>query len=431
MPTRSALPVAALKMATLDWWIDKVLSTTPPVVPFIGFGLTCFFTTLTPSTTTRSSSTRDSTVPRLPLSRPVNTMTWSPLRILFMADEPLQNFRCQRDDLHETLGAQFARHRPEDAGADRLELGVQQHGGVAVELDQRAVLAAHALGGANDDGAVDLALLHATARRSFLDADLDHVTDRGITALRATEHLDAHDGFRARVVRDVEPRLHLNHLSFPQLAAVTLLGAPSPAVLGPWLGKENCCFDRRVRHQAKPHFGRSRRLCTEQGALSKRPRRSGLRLRQQRVGVADLELAGALDVQRLDDAIDDEHRIALRTHAHAARCQVEGQPGRLREVGAAVGHHAHLAGSLLVATPGPHHERVVHRDAPDLVDAGVLEFFRLLDVARHVLGRAGRRERAGQAEHGDLLASRQLVELEGVRADRAAVTFDFDEFLQL
>ena len=25
------------------------------------------------------------TVPRLPLSRPVNTMTWSPLRILFMA----------------------------------------------------------------------------------------------------------------------------------------------------------------------------------------------------------------------------------------------------------------------------------------------------------------------------------------------------------
>ena len=31
-------------MATFDWWIDMVLSTTPPVVPFIGFGLTCFFT---------------------------------------------------------------------------------------------------------------------------------------------------------------------------------------------------------------------------------------------------------------------------------------------------------------------------------------------------------------------------------------------------
>ena len=52
MPTRSALPVAALKIATFDWWIGIVLSTTPPVVPFIGFGLTCFLTTLTPSTST-------------------------------------------------------------------------------------------------------------------------------------------------------------------------------------------------------------------------------------------------------------------------------------------------------------------------------------------------------------------------------------------
>ena len=33
----------------------------------------------------------------------------------------------------------LARHRPEDARADRLELGVQQHRGVGVELDHRAV----------------------------------------------------------------------------------------------------------------------------------------------------------------------------------------------------------------------------------------------------------------------------------------------------
>ena len=44
MPTRSALPVAALKIATLDWWIGMVFSTMPPVVPFIGFGLACFLT---------------------------------------------------------------------------------------------------------------------------------------------------------------------------------------------------------------------------------------------------------------------------------------------------------------------------------------------------------------------------------------------------
>jgi hypothetical protein len=38
-----------------------------------------------PSISSLSSLTRSVTVPRLPLSRPVNTMTWSPLRILFMA----------------------------------------------------------------------------------------------------------------------------------------------------------------------------------------------------------------------------------------------------------------------------------------------------------------------------------------------------------
>src|SRR3954470_20911070 len=131
-PTRSALPVAALKIATFDWWIDSVLSTTPPVIPFIGFGLTCFLTTLTPSTISRSSSTRLSTVPRRPLSRPVRTMTWSPFRILFISTIPggrSEHFRRERDDLHEALGAELARHRPEDARADRLELGIEQHGG--------------------------------------------------------------------------------------------------------------------------------------------------------------------------------------------------------------------------------------------------------------------------------------------------------------
>src|SRR5690606_31401592 len=140
--------------------------------PFIGFGLACFLTRLTPSITTWLSPARSDTVPRLPLSRPAITMTWSPLRILFMARVSLQNFGSQRDDLHELLGAQLARDRSEDAGADRLQLGVEQHGGVAVELDERAVAAANALGGAHHHGVVDLALLDAAARGRFLDADL-------------------------------------------------------------------------------------------------------------------------------------------------------------------------------------------------------------------------------------------------------------------
>src|SRR5512140_429527 len=137
----------------------------PPVVPFRGFGLVCFFTRLTPSTTTWSASLRSETLPRLPLSRPASTMTSSPLRILFMTRSSLQDFGGQGHDLHEALGAQLARDRAEDAGADGLQLVVEQHGGIAVELDQGAVGAADALGGTDHHGAVDLAFVDAAARR--------------------------------------------------------------------------------------------------------------------------------------------------------------------------------------------------------------------------------------------------------------------------
>src|SRR5574340_1058639 len=120
----------------------------------------------------------------------------------------------KRHELHEALGTQLARYRPENARADRLELRREQHRRIAVETDERAVGAAHALGGAHDDGVVHLALLHASARRGVLDAHLDHVADRGVAALRAAEHLDAHHGARAGVVGDVQYGLHLNHCWF-------------------------------------------------------------------------------------------------------------------------------------------------------------------------------------------------------------------------
>src|SRR6478672_5320309 len=124
-------------------------------------------------------------------------------------------------------------------------------------------------------------------------------------------------------------------------------------------------------------------------AAGARPRRlQTLRLPDQGLGVADLELARRLDVESLDDAVFHQHRIALRANAHAARGQVERQAGRLGEVGAAVGHHADLAGRLLVARPGAHDERIVDRNAPDLVNAGRLQRGGLFDVARDVLGRA-------------------------------------------
>src|SRR3990172_4131397 len=104
----------------------------------------------------------------------------------------LQNFRRQRYDLHEPLGTQFARHRPEDARADRLELGGEQHRRVGIEADQRPVGAPHAFGGAHHDGVVDLALIHTPARRGVFDGHFDHVTNAGIAALGAAQHLYAH-----------------------------------------------------------------------------------------------------------------------------------------------------------------------------------------------------------------------------------------------
>src|SRR5512137_623353 len=96
------------------------------------------------STMTRSSPGRTiSTRPRLPFSFPAITATVSSFFIPFAMVCPclsrrpaavLQNFRREGDDLHVAARAQFAGHRPEDAAAERLALGVDDHGGVSVEL---------------------------------------------------------------------------------------------------------------------------------------------------------------------------------------------------------------------------------------------------------------------------------------------------------
>src|SRR5574343_1339262 len=177
-------------------------STMPPVVPFMGLGLTCFLTRLMPSTTRWESSLRSATVPRLPLSRPVSTITSSPLRILFMA-RTLENFRSQGHDLHEALATQFTRHGAEDAGANGLQLVVEQHCRIAVELDERTVATANALGGTNHHGTVNFAFFDATTRSSLFDADLDDVAHAGIATLGTTQHLDAQDGLRAGIVGNV------------------------------------------------------------------------------------------------------------------------------------------------------------------------------------------------------------------------------------
>ena len=135
MPTRSALPVAALKITTFDWWIGMVLSMMPPVIPFIGFGLRVLLDdvdALDDEVRRVDPAQHDAA---LALVAPAMHDDLVAFANLVHGRRSLQNFRGQRHDLHEPLGAQLARDRSEDAGADGLQLGVQQHGGVAVELD--------------------------------------------------------------------------------------------------------------------------------------------------------------------------------------------------------------------------------------------------------------------------------------------------------
>src|SRR5205085_5160223 len=146
----------------------------PPGSPIRGFE--CRLATWTPCTISRLSlgKTR-STSPLLPLSRPLITTTVSPFLIfIFGMVTASQHLGGQRDDLHEPAGAQFARHRPEDAGPDRLALPADQHRRVAVEADRAAVGAPDLLGGADDHGAVDVALFDAAARDRLLHRDDDH-----------------------------------------------------------------------------------------------------------------------------------------------------------------------------------------------------------------------------------------------------------------
>src|SRR5215472_9656770 len=130
----------------------------------------------------------------------------------------LENLRRERDDLHLTLGAQFAGYRSEDARADGLALRIDQNGRVGVEADQASILPAHAMRRAHDDRLQHFAFFDAAARNGFLDAHHDRIADIGVAALRAAQHLDAHHPARALIVSDVKLGRHLYHFFFSRRA---------------------------------------------------------------------------------------------------------------------------------------------------------------------------------------------------------------------
>src|SRR4051812_42513125 len=187
----------------------------PPVVPARPPWLTtlvCFLTRFTPSTTTRRSSRSTwITLPSAPLSLPAITLTVSPFLIFIVCFPISEHLRCQRDDLHEPLVAQLPAHGAEDARAARLSVLAQDHRGVLVELDVRAVGTPALLAGADHHGPDDVALLHVAAGDGVLDRADDDITDAGVATAGAAEHADAQDLLGTGVVGDLHSRLLLDH----------------------------------------------------------------------------------------------------------------------------------------------------------------------------------------------------------------------------
>src|SRR5687768_1395577 len=189
---------------------------------------TCFVMMFTPSIVTRPvfGNTR-STLPRFPLSSPESTWTVSPFvtcmrtrttgfrrtRLAFLCTSGfmLEHLRRERDDLHVLLLPQLARDRAEDACGARLARIVDQHGGVLVEPDVGAVLAADLLRGADDDRLGHVALLHLPGRDGVLDGHHHGVAEPGVAALAAAEHADHERAPGAAVVRDAQYRFLLDH----------------------------------------------------------------------------------------------------------------------------------------------------------------------------------------------------------------------------
>src|SRR2546425_304583 len=227
-----------------------------PLSPWGVVARLCFFTTFTPSITTRNRlGWTWRTLPSLPRYSPRITRTVSPLATCslcrsgsrprsrrlfrytsgFMSDD----LRRERDDLHELLLAQLTADGPEDAGRPRLALVGDEHGRVLVEPDVRPVLASGLLRRPHDHRPHHLALLDLAGGDGVLDRHDDVVPHAAVAALGAAQHPDHERGTRARVVRDLDDALLLDHARPPPLpcALDDLDDAPAP----------------RLREQARLH----------------------------------------------------------------------------------------------------------------------------------------------------------------------------------
>src|SRR2546427_890561 len=260
--TRSMVPSLSRRRRTRVGWpdfgsssitFDAAIGAGNSMIPLSPWGVVarlCFFTTFTPSTTTRNClGYTCRTLPSRPRSSPRITRTRSPLatwslwragsrsvrraRRLFLKTSGFisDHLRRERHDLHELLLAQLAPDRPEDAGRAGLALVGDEHRGVLVEPDVRAILALGLLGGPHDDGPHHLALLDLPGRDGVLDRDDDDVAQPTVAALGAAEHADHERAARARVVGNLDDRFLLDHDPSALLRALDDLDHPPPLQL--------------------------------------------------------------------------------------------------------------------------------------------------------------------------------------------------------
>src|SRR3546814_8350877 len=73
--------------------------------------------------------------------------------------------------------------RISDWSSDVCSSDLHQNSGIAVEANNRTIGTPHVLGGADDNGAVHIALFHAATRRSFLHRHDNDVAHASKTAL--------------------------------------------------------------------------------------------------------------------------------------------------------------------------------------------------------------------------------------------------------
>src|SRR5690242_6832482 len=130
---------------------------------------------------------------------------------------------------------------------------------------------------------------------------------------------------------------------------------------------------------------------------------------QHRLGAGNVEHTWFLDVQRLDDAVVDQHRIALRAHPHAFLHAVELETDRAGEFAAAVAQHDDVVAAIVLLAPGAHDKSIVDSNAGDRIDTLGLEFGGIRDVTGQMALRAGPRIGARDREQSDLLAGKELV----------------------